>query len=132
MCVFCEIVKGNIPSYKIYEDDNVLAFLDISQATFGHTLIVTKKHYENFFDLPTEEAVNVIKAAKIVETKLKEKLNISNINLLNNNGEIAGQVVMHYHLHLIPRYNQNDITIKFNGHEIDHAQLKELCEKINK
>lgn len=132
MCVFCEIVKGNIPSYKIYEDENVLAFLDISQATKGHTLIVTKKHYENLFDLPTEEAVNIIKAAKIVEEKLKNKLNISNINLLNNNGELAGQVVKHYHLHLIPRYEENDIIIKFNEHEINYDELKLLCEEINK
>ena len=95
MCIFCKIVNGDIPSYKVYEDDNFLAFLDISQATIGHTLVVPKKHYENIFELPeNSEIFNiVIKLSKAV----KEATHAEGVNILNNNGLAAGQTVNHYH-----------------------------------
>ena len=101
MCIFCEIIKGNIPCYKVYEDDVCLAFLDISQATIGHTLIVPKNHCENVFELDENTASHLGKVATKIAKNLKEKLNLEALNILNNNGEKAGQTVNHFHIHLI-------------------------------
>jgi histidine triad (HIT) family protein len=127
MCIFCEIANGRIPSYTIYEDDNVRAFLDLSQATAGHTLIVPKKHYENLFDLSLSDAKAVAEASKKVADILKDKLNVEAVNLINNSGQLAGQTVMHFHLHVIPRYKTDDIKIEFN----DHSPSKEELEKMH-
>src|SRR5690554_7389797 len=85
MCVFCKIVEGEIPAYKVYEDDDILAFLDISQVTVGHTLVIPKKHYENIFELDEEDASKLFKAVTKVAKQLKTSLQIENLNILNNN-----------------------------------------------
>ena len=129
MCVFCEIIKGNIPSKKIYEDDKVLAILDISQATRGHTLIMPKQHYENLFEIDNETLAHLITAAKKISTHYMEKdKNILGINLLNNNGTQAGQSVMHYHMHILPRYKDDNLDISFvdNSKNIDLDELANL------
>ncbi len=107
-CIFCKIIKNEISAHKIYEDEHVLAFLDISQATYGHTLVIPKKHYENLFEIDEVELQKVIVIAKKIALKLKKELNVSGINLINNNGKQAGQTVFHYHIHLIPRYDESD------------------------
>ena len=130
MCIFCEIIKGNIPCYKVYEDDVCLAFLDISQATIGHTLIVPKNHCQNVFELDENTASHLGKVAIKIATNLKEKLNLEALNILNNNGEKAGQTVNHFHIHLIPRYNNDDLTIIFNSNELNKEDFNNLLDKI--
>lgn len=103
MDIFCKIIKGEIPSYTLYEDDIVKVFLDVNPNHNGHTLIVPKKHYENFFDIDDDTLHYILKVAKDIAALLKEKLNYDGISLAQNNG--LGQEVKHFHLHLIPRYN---------------------------
>ena len=103
MCIFCSIVTGDIPSYKVYEDDKFLAFLDISQAEIGHTLIVPKKHFDNFLEMDDQTAKEMIILVKELAKKVKAATNASGINILNNNGASAGQSVNHVHFHIIPR-----------------------------
>lgn len=114
MCVFCEIAKGNIPASVIYEDELVIAILDTSQITKGHTLVIPKKHYDTLLDCPKETVDRMIEAAQKVASMQISKLGAKGFNILNNGYEIAGQSVMHAHLHVIPRYDETDgITIRF-------------------
>lgn len=107
-CIFCKIIKGDIPSAKVYEDEHVLAFLDISQVTKGHTLVIPKVHKENIYELTPEIAANLYKAVPAIASALKEEFSPIGLNTLNNNGEEAGQSVFHFHLHLLPRYGKGD------------------------
>ena len=129
MCVFCKIISGEYSSSKIYEDDKVLAILDLSQATLGHTLVMPKEHYENIFDLELETAKHLFSVVKNICNHYQKVIpNLKGINLLNNNGEKAGQTVMHYHMHIIPRYEDDDLVeMKFTEHKLN---LKELSEKL--
>lgn len=108
MCIFCKIVEGSIPSYTVYEDESVKAFLDISQVTKGHTLVISKKHYENFLTCDVEDMKHVMEVAQTLGKKLMEALNANGMNVLTNIHEVAGQSVFHFHVHLIPRYDEND------------------------
>lgn len=119
MCVFCDIVKGTIPCYKVYEDDQVLAFLDISQATKGHTLVIPKSHYDSLLECPEEEAGSLMKVVTSLSKTLVKKLDAKGINVLTNANEVAGQTVSHLHFHLIPRYSDEDgfqTQFKVNEH----------------
>lgn len=130
MCIFCEIINGNIPSYKIYEDEVCMAFLDISQATIGHTLIVPKTHFENIFELDEKVMEHLGKIVVKLSKHLKKTLGLSALNVLNNNGVNAGQTVNHFHIHLIPRYNDSDLTIHFNSNELSKEDFNNLLNKI--
>lgn len=132
MCVFCKIVEGEIPAYKVYEDDDILAFLDISQVTVGHTLVIPKKHYENIFELDEEGASKLFKAVTKVAKQLKTSLQIENLNILNNNGKLAYQSVFHYHIHLLPRYQNDKFSINFPTNKLSETQFIELRDKIGK
>ena len=103
-CVFCKIINGEFSSYKIYEDDNVLSFLSIEPNTYGHTLVIPKKHHVDYASIPVEELTNINKAGKIVYDKFNNNLKPDGIKLVQNNGVI--QEVKHYHLHFIPIYNK--------------------------
>ena len=128
MCIFCKIINGEIPSKKVYEDDDVLAILDISQATVGHTLVMPKKHYANLIEIPNNEYTKVMLKVKEIAENINKKLKPAGINILNNCGEVAGQTVMHYHVHILPRYDNNDITIGFT----DHSSTANLDIVLNK
>ena len=129
MCVFCEIVKGNIPSSKVYEDENYLAILDLSQVTLGHTLVIPKKHYDNFLEMGSKQAGELMSIVNVVANKVVKNLGASGCNILNNTNEVAGQTVMHTHVHIIPRYNKDDsIKIEFSENKYD---LNEVLKKIN-
>jgi len=130
MCIFCQIVKGEIPCYKVYEDDDFIAFLDISQATVGHTLIVPKIHVENIFSLPLDLQKKLAIVINLVSNQLKKTLSISNLNILNNNGPLAGQTVSHFHVHLLPRYADDDLQITFASHQISSTEFITLQQKI--
>ncbi|MFA5886427.1 MAG: HIT family protein [Patescibacteria group bacterium] len=104
MCIFCQIVSGELPSYKVYEDEKTLAFLDITPVSPGHTLVVTKTHYQDLENIPETELVDLIKVVKKVSQLLKDKLGFVGYNVTNNNGVAAGQTISHLHFHIIPRH----------------------------
>lgn len=130
MCIFCKIVNGEIPAYKVYEDGDVLAFLDISQVTLGHTLVIPKKHVENVFELDENTASSLYRAVVKVANKLKKNLNIENLNILNNNGKLAYQSVFHYHIHLLPRYENDSFSINFPTNKLSEEEFINLRDKI--
>lgn len=107
-CIFCKIISGEIPSAKVFENEDVLAFLDISQVTKGHTLVIPKLHQENIFELKPETAKELFAVVPKIANAIKETYKPVGLNILNNNGKEAGQAVFHYHLHLIPRYGKGD------------------------
>lgn len=107
-CIFCKIITGEIPSAKVYEDDDVYAFLDISQVTTGHTLVIPKTHTSDIFETPEDVAAKVFARVPKIANAIKEVYNPKGVNLLNNNGIFAGQSVYHLHIHIIPRYDDND------------------------
>lgn len=129
--IFTKIINREIPSKIIYEDDQVIAFLDISQATPGHSLVVTKKEYRNIFELPEEVASHifkvVVKIAKAINFSLKPK----GLNILNNNEETAGQTVFHYHIHLIPRYDDGDVLFSMDNN-FGKDSDEELEKRVNR
>ena len=131
MCVFCKILNGEIPGSKIYENEYCIAILDISQTTKGHTLVIPKRHVENIFDLNSKESKAIMDACVYVANKLKEKLGVENINLLNNSGTLAGQVVMHFHMHIIPRYENDEFKVIQPSHEPNFKELEELKNLLN-
>ena len=129
MCIFCKIVATEIPSKKIYEDDLVLGMLDISQTTKGHSLVLPKKHYDNILEMPKEELDHMINVVQDLSKQLINKLDAKGINVLTNINEAAGQSVLHAHIHLIPRYNENDtVKIQYTQNEFD---LDEIQKTIN-
>ncbi len=132
MCVFCNIINGDISSFKIYENDYVLCFLDINASTKGHTLIVPKKHFENIFDVDEKYLEEITKAVKHVSLLLKEKLNVSSVNILNNSGTLAGQTVMHFHIHVIPRYENDGLVLEPKQTEPNFDLLKDIQEQLIK
>ena len=103
-CIFCKIAAGEIPSNTIYEDDSFRVILDLGPATKGHALVLPKNHYADLFEIPEDVLADAAKVAKKVAGTMKEKLSCDGLNLIQNNGETAGQTVMHFHLHIIPRY----------------------------
>ncbi len=107
-CIFCKIVNKDIPSVTVYEDDIIIAFLDISQATKGHTLIIPKNHYENVFDIDKAVISHIHKHVPKIARAITKAFCANGINIVNNNGASAGQTVFHYHVHLIPRYDNGD------------------------
>ncbi|GAX47873.1 HIT family protein [Pseudolactococcus reticulitermitis] len=124
-CIFCKIIAGEIPSYQIYEDDDVLAFLDITQTTKGHTLVVPKKHIRNVLEMSAEDAATLFAKIPKIAAHITQTLGASGMNILQNNETIAGQTVFHAHVHLIPRYRKDDgFTASFTEHELDLKALQ--------
>jgi len=107
-CIFCKIIRGEIPCAKVFENEHVLEFLDISQVTKGHTLVIPKVHKKDVHELTPEIARHLFEVVPQIATAIKETYEPVGINILNNNGEKAGQSVFHYHMHIIPRYGEGD------------------------
>lgn len=129
-CIFCKIANGQIPSYTLYEDDDFKVIFDIAPATKGHAIVIPKEHYKNLFELNDDIASKALVVAKKVASKLREHLNCDGFNLLQNNEEIAGQTVFHFHIHLIPRYTDDTVSFKTNPGSVDADFAKELSDKI--
>lgn len=129
-CIFCKIANGEIPSRTIYEDDQFRVILDLGPATRGHALVIPKEHYANLFEIPEDTAAAAMKVAKKVGTRLKDKLGAEGLNLVQNNGELAGQTVSHFHIHLIPRYQNDGQTIGWKPGKPEEAELDEIREQI--
>ncbi|MFD1037667.1 HIT family protein [Virgibacillus byunsanensis] len=137
-CIFCKIVNGEIPSAKVYEDEFVYAFLDISQVTKGHTLIVPKTHTKNIYETPPEVAKELFARVPKIANAIKETYKPIGMNLLNNNEKAADQSVFHLHIHLIPRYGQDDgFRSKWVTHSDDYTSedlqqvAKEIAESVD-
>ncbi|MDO4465635.1 MAG: HIT family protein [Bacillota bacterium] len=128
MCIFCSIVKGDIPNYTVYEDDKVLAFLDVNPTSVGHTLVIPKTHYSSLLTCDPEDLAYLMKVAQQLGNQLKEKLGAEGMNILSNAGAVAGQSVEHFHVHLIPRYKDDQVKIEFA--QIEKPNFTELLEKI--
>ena len=130
-CIFCKIAGGEIPSSTLYEDEMVRVILDISPASKGHALILPKEHYANLYEISDEMASHVIKTAKKMAKKMQEELGVEGLNVLQNNGELAGQTVFHYHMHLIPRYQGDKVNMKWENGELSESSKEELVKKLS-
>ncbi|ASN06583.1 HIT family protein [Virgibacillus necropolis] len=133
-CIFCKIIDGDIPSAKVYEDDFVYAFLDISQVTKGHTLIIPKKHTKNIYETPEDIAREFFARVPKVANAIKATYNPIGMNLLNNNEKPADQSVFHLHIHLIPRYGENDgYSSNWKTHMDDYTsdELQTIAKEIS-
>ena len=131
--IFCRIVDGEIPCYKLYEDDDVLAFLDISQVTKGHTLVIPKKHYDNFLTCPKSLMNKVMAVAQRIGQVSIKIFGARGVNILTNCYEASGLTVKHFHVHVIPRYKEEDgfmVEMKDNSSGLNLPALAEQI-KIN-
>lgn len=131
-CIFCKLANGEIPTNTLYEDDDFKVILDLSPASKGHALILPKNHFRNMYDIDDEVLAKAMMLAKKMVKVMTKELNADGFNIMQNNEEIAGQTVFHFHIHLIPRY-KNDDAIKFwKPMVMDENELKEIAAKISK
>ncbi|HKL47673.1 MAG TPA: HIT family protein [Candidatus Izemoplasmatales bacterium] len=130
-CIFCKIIKGDIPSYKVYEDKHIVAFLDISQLTKGHTLVLPKNHVKNIYELDEETASRIFKAVPKIARALKRQFNPIGMNIINN-ADKPLQSVFHFHIHFIPRYENDDLTVDMVNHSEDYSKetLQTMAQSI--
>ena len=131
-CIFCKIANGEIPAATLYEDEDFRVILDLGPASKGHSLILPKTHAANMYELPDETAGKAMILAKKMAGKLTDALNCDGFNIVQNNGEIAGQTVNHFHLHLIPRYEGDGLNLNWPQQEISAEQLEEIRQSIKK
>lgn len=125
-CIFCKISNGDIPSYCLYEDDSFKVILDIEPSSNGHGLIIPKSHADNLFELSDDDSSKALLVAKKVSPAIKQVLGCDGINILQNNGEAAGQTVNHFHIHIIPRYKNDTVKLGWTQNSLD----KEWAEKF--
>lgn len=129
-CIFCKIVSGEIPSKTLYEDDEFRVILDLEPATRGHALILPKSHAANLYELPDETASKILVLAKKLAIQMTDKLHCDGMNLVQNNGEAAGQTVMHFHLHMIPRYKEDGQEINWQPGKSTQEELEEIRKQF--
>lgn len=125
-CIFCKIANGEIPSATLYEDEDFRIILDVAPASKGHALILPKSHFANLYELPDELAQKVMVIAKKISKKLKISLECDGLNLVQNNGEMAGQTVFHFHLHLIPRYENDRVKLGWEPGELKEEDKQDI------
>lgn len=129
MCLFCDIVANKTPAYKVYEDEDTIAILDIFPTTEGHTLIIPKKHYDNYLEAELNSLEKINSTIKLLSKKYIDSLNCKGFNIITNCGSVAGQTINHLHFHLIPRYSENDgFGFKINPYKIKNAE--DILNKI--
>ena len=126
-CIFCKLANGVFETNTLYEDDSFRVIFDASPATNGHVLIIPKEHYANVFELPDEVASKVYVLAKKIAGVLKEVTGCEGVNILQNNGEVAGQTVFHFHMHIIPRYGED--IIKWEQKEANQEEIDNIISK---
>lgn len=131
-CIFCKIAAGEIPSTTIYEDEDFRVILDIEPASKGHALILPKEHYANLYELDDALAAKALVVAKKVITQMTEVLGCDGYNVLQNNGAAAGQTVFHFHMHLIPRYKEDDVKIGWKLGKLTDEVRQEIVAKLGK
>ncbi len=128
-CIFCKIVSGDIPSYKIFEDGHVFAFLDINPVNPGHTLVIPKKHAKDLFEVDEQSYLETQKIVRELAPKIKEAVGACGVNIMQNSLSCAGQVVEHLHIHIIPRF-EGDGHQMWHGKELDESSAKEIQARI--
>lgn len=129
-CIFCKIAKHEIPGKIVYEDDLCLAFLDLSQTTDGHTLVIPKQHFDHFLDVDAKTLAHMIQVAQQVAKNIEEKLYAKGFNIITNMNEVAGQSVKHFHIHIIPRYDENDGFTPQYTDRSEEVDLDEIYHRI--
>ena len=129
-CIFCKLANGNIPVEAVYEDDTVKAIFDASPASEGHILILPKDHADNIYELTDDQAAGIFKAAKKISRAMRDSLEYDGLNVVQNNGEAAGQTVFHFHMHLIPRYKGDKVNVGWQPGELTQESLTALKEKV--
>jgi histidine triad (HIT) family protein len=127
-CIFCKLANGVIPTNSLYEDDVVRVIFDASPASKGHVLIIPKQHFDNVYSLDDDTAAHIFQVAVKVAGTLKDVLNLEGLNIVQNNGEIAGQTVFHFHMHIIPRYKGDTVNVGWKPGELDEATVKQIQE----
>lgn len=131
-CIFCKLANGVFETNTLYENEDFRVIFDASPASLGHVLILPKEHYANVFELPEDMAAKVYVLAKKVATAIKEVTGCDGVNILQNNGEAAGQTVFHFHMHIIPRYAKGDEKIlMWETTELDQNKVDEIISKIS-
>lgn len=125
-CIFCKIANGEIPSATLYEDDTFRVILDLNPASKGHALILPKEHAANLFELPDEIAAKAIVLAKKVAAVLQKGLHADGVNIVQNNGEAAGQTVFHFHMHIIMRYANDTVNVTWKPGELTEDDKNEI------
>lgn len=129
-CIFCKIVRDEIPAKKIYEDSGVIAFLDINPANPGHCLVVPKKHSETIFDTDEDVLKKTIVITKKLASEIRDKLNADGVNILLNNGRHAGQLVSHLHFHIIPRFPDDKVLITYQRLQMGEKELNDMQARL--
>ena len=129
-CIFCKIANGIIPSHTLYEDENFKVIFDLGPATKGHALILPKKHFDNIYEMDDETASKVFVLAKKMATAMTKAFDCDGFNVIQNNGECAGQSVFHFHMHLIPRYKGDQVGITWHPGELSDADKEEILLKV--
>lgn len=130
-CIFCKIIKGDIPSFTVYEDETFKVILDRFPAAPGHMLIIPKEHYADMFELPDEVAARLYPLAKKLAAKVKAVTGAEGINIVQNNGEAAGQSVYHFHLHIVPRKTDDGIILnQSSNQDMTIEELEEMFKKL--
>ena len=129
-CIFCAIVAGNIPAAAVYEDEHVLAFMDIAPANPGHLLIIPKRHYRNIFDMPTEVGSKIMQVAIPLARAIRTALEPDGLNLFQSNEAAGFQTVFHFHLHLIPRWEGDPLRLPWRPSEGDMEEISNTAAKI--
>ena len=130
-CLFCKIVKGELPSSKIYEDEDTLAFLDLFPVNKGHSLVISKEHYENIFDVPEETLSKVSSVMKNIADAVKKGVNADGISIAQSNGKDAGQVIPHIHFHIMPRFKDDGLKLWPQG-KYEEGEMDKFKEDISK
>lgn len=131
-CIFCKIIKGEIPSTKLYEDDDILSFLDIRPANKGHALIIPKEHYETFNDIPAEKLAKIIEIVQKIAKAVEKSIQPDGYNILMSNKEAAEQVIPHAHIHIIPRFKTDDFKLVWTNKKYEEGETELFKEKIAK
>ena len=131
-CIFCKMVSGEIPTDKVYEDADTMAFLDIKPVNPGHTLVIPKEHYVNIFETPDTLIMKMMGTMKKISHALKDSLGIENVNIIMNNGKDAGQTVFHAHIHFIPRHENDGHKDLWHGKKYEDGESAKIAEQIKK
>ncbi len=129
-CIFCKIANGEIPSHTVYEDEQFRVIMDVNPVSPGHMLILPKEHYQDLYELPEDTAAAAMQLAKRMAEAVKASLQPDGLNVMQNNGKVAGQTVMHYHLHVIPRYEGVGELAPWEGQSAAQEELRETAAKI--
>ena len=130
-CIFCKIIEGELPSYKIYEDKRIISFLDINPINKGHLLVMPKEHHRNLADTPADLLKELIDKVQKLSRALTEAIGVKGFNVMVNNGKVAGQMVEHIHFHLIPRF-ENDNLHPWPGKTLTSEEMQRTAENIKK